>query len=1042
MKTLIRFFTSLRLAVVCLAAATVLVFIGTLAQVDLGLWDVQKKYFQSLFVFWNPNGTNLQIPVFPGGYLLGWMLVINLVASHWLRFKTTRKNLGIALTHAGVLLLLLGQFVTELVQVESAMRLEEGESSSWSESVRHTELAITETIGDEQRVVVIPDSVLARKGEVRHPDLPFRLRVREWHENSEPRLVQNARAEELPLSFAPLPVTRRMDQSNIASARIAVLDDAGVERLVDISVFLSDNQARGSLLRWANDSLGYDIGPLLQKAQRITHHGREFSISLRPTRYYKFAGAGQKPCVITLLDFRHDKYEGTATPRNFSSRIVVLNPNTGEQREALISMNTPFRFAGETFYQGSFDPRNENVTILHVVRNPVWLSPYLACVLVGIGLSIHFVMRLLNSLGRKRVPLSNEPTQIASPVATNRRGPSFQNWFPACLAGLLAIGVAAQLLSPEDKGGFREFGKIPVLLDGRVQPIDSVARNALLSISGKSKASASKRGVELEPVEWLLEAMTRSSLADTRKIFRLENLELRALLNNHAGRLGYVSLDELRPHLERIEKEAQQIQAHKEPQQRSGYERDMMHLYQSLILYQRIQTTLLPDNTSDFAVNFQTALQKFQSSLPMMLQGVRDYQTARDEKDVGLQLAADCFRQFRRMSTLSYGSYLPVTETESSERWHNVGDALLEALRTERVPTALSKFGAVLSAYQENDLASFKARAIEYREWLSAEGFRADATRTSREAWFNHASLFYKALLVYLTAMMVGCIYWVRCSEPVRRAALYILLLGLALHSAGLILRMVLHGRPPVTNLYSSAVFVGWGSVLLGAVLERIHRTGMPVVVAGLVGFITLIVAHHLASAGDTLHVLQAVLDTNLWLATHVVIITTGYAATFLAGAFATVATIRRQLDKSFSESQQHAVARIVLGVICFATLFSFVGTVLGGIWADQSWGRFWGWDPKENGALMMVIWCAVVLHARLAGLLRDRGMLIAGLIGNIITAFSWFGVNLLGVGLHTYGFMEGAFKWLIAFVAFQALVIALAYLPPLFANLRPSVPR
>jgi len=1030
MKTLIRFFTSLRVAVVCLVAAIVLVFIGTLAQVDLGLWVVQKKYFQSLFVFWNPDGTNLQIPVFPGGYLLGWILVINLVASHWLRFKTTRKNFGIALTHVGVLLLLIGQFVTELVQVESAIRLEEGESTSWSESVRHTELAITETIGDEQRVVVIPDSVLARKGEVHHPDLPLRLRVHEWHENSEPRLVQNARAGELPLSFAPLPVTRRMDQSNIASAQIAVVDDTGAEMLIDLSVFLSNRHTRDSVLRWANDSLGYDIGPLLQKAQRITHHGREYSISLRPTRYYKFTDAGQKPYVITLLDFRHDKYEGTATPRNFSSRIAMLNPNTGEQREALISMNTPFRFGGETYYQGSFDPRNENVTILHVVRNPVWLSPYLACALVGIGLSLHFVMRLLNALKRQRSPHSNEATTgTEPPITTITRDPVSRKWFPAYLVGLAAIGVATQLLPPQDSDGFQEFGKIPVLLDGRVQPIDSVARNALLSMSGKSSVSDRQNGIEMVPVEWLLEAMTKSKLADTRKIFRLENLELRALLNNHAGRLGYVSLDELRPHLERIEKEAQQVQAHKEPQQRSGYERDLMHLYQSLILYQRIQTTLLPDGTSDFAVNFQTALQKFQSSLPMILQGVREYQTARDKSHDGLQLAADYFRQFRRMSALSYGAYLPVAGTGSGKRWDNVGDVLLEALRTERVPTALSKFAAVLSAYQENNLTSFKARAIEYRKWLSAEGFRANATRTSREAWFNHAALFYKALLVYLVAMMAGCIYWVRCSEPVRRAALYLLLLGLALHSAGLILRMALHGRPPVTNLYSSAVFVGWGSVLLGAFLERIYRTGMAVVVAGLVGFITLIVAHHLASAGDTLHVLQAVLDTNLWLATHVVIINTGYAAMVLAGAFATVAIIRRLLDKSFSESQQHAVARIVFGVICFATLFSFVGTVLGGIWADQSWGRFWGWDPKENGALMIVMWCAVVLHARLAGLLRDRGMLIAAIIGNIITAFSWFGVNLLGVGLHTYGFMEGAFKWLIVFIAFQALVIALACL-------------
>jgi ABC-type transport system involved in cytochrome c biogenesis permease subunit len=170
--------------------------------------------------------------------------------------------------------------------------------------------------------------------------------------------------------------------------------------------------------------------------------------------------------------------------------------------------------------------------------------------------------------------------------------------------------------------------------------------------------------------------------------------------------------------------------------------------------------------------------------------------------------------------------------------------------------------------------------------------------------------------------------------------------------------------------------------------------------------------------------VLQAVLDTNIWLATHVVIVTTGYAAMFLAGTLALVTLLRRACDRAFSPADLAQSAKIIFGVICFATLFSFVGTVLGGIWADQSWGRFWGWDPKENGALLIVLWCAVLLHARVGGLLRERGLISGALIGNIVTAFSWFGVNLLGIGLHTYGFMEGAFRWLAIFTATQLLCI------------------
>jgi ABC-type transport system involved in cytochrome c biogenesis permease subunit len=1027
--TFIRVIASLRLTVACLIAGILLVFLGTIAQVDLGLWEAQQKYFQSVLVFWNLRGSDLQIPVFPGGYLLGWILVINLIAAHWVRFKIAKKSFGIALTHLGVLLLLVGQFVTELVQIESAMRLAEGESASYSESVRHTELAIVESTGDEERVVVIPDSVLARKGEVRHPDLPFRILIKEWHENSEPRLIQSAgpdSTDSIPLAFHPLPPARRMDEANMPSARIAIVSDTGGEKQFDVSVFLANRHARESIVRWARTSLGYDIGDQLQNAHRLTHNGREFALSLRPTRFYKVSGKGAKPCVITLLDFRHDKYEGTATARNFSSRIRLSDPNTGQNREALISMNTPFRFGGETYYQGSFDPRNENVTILHVVRNPVWLSPYLACLLVGLGLSIHFVARLSSFVKRKPALAAKPIAETHSNAGRFGKASLFQKWFPGLLVALAGLWAATQIVPSKKQGGFDDFGKAPVLLNGRIQPIDSAARNALLAISGKSSLR-DERGDEIAPVEWMLELMTRSALADDRKIFRLENLEFRALLNNREGRLGFVSLNEIRPHLDRIEKEARQIQAHKEPSQRTGYERDLMHLYESLLLYQRIEGTLLP-NSPAFAANFELALEQFQSFLPAMLEGVRNYQISQENAADGVELAADYFRQFREMATLGYALCVPLSATNAPQRWSTVGEALLGAFRTGRLPESLSHLGRIVSAYQKRDETAFRTMLAEYLSWLNAAGFASDATQASRETFFNRASFFYKALLLYLGAALFGCVYWFRCSEPLRRAAVRLLVIALALHSAGLIFRMVLHGRPPVTNLYSSAVFVGWGSVLLGLFLERMHRTGMGVVVSGLVGFVTLIVAHHLGSAGDTLHVLQAVLDTNIWLATHVVIVSTGYAAMFLAGAFAASAIIRKQLDRSFTQAAEKTVAATVFGVTCFATLFSFVGTVLGGIWADQSWGRFWGWDPKENGALMIVMWCAVVLHSRLAGLIRDRGMLIAALLGNIVTSFSWFGVNLLGIGLHTYGFMEGAFKWLLLFIASQLLLIPLAF--------------
>ena len=175
---------------------------------------------------------------------------------------------------------------------------------------------------------------------------------------------------------------------------------------------------------------------------------------------------------------------------------------------------------------------------------------------------------------------------------------------------------------------------------------------------------------------------------------------------------------------------------------------------------------------------------------------------------------------------------------------------------------------------------------------------------------------------------------------------------------------------------------------------------------------------------------LRAVLDTNFWLATHVVTIAIGYSAMFLAGMLAAVYVIRGFFTPSLHPELDVSLGRMVYGVLCFALFFSFVGTVLGGIWADQSWGRFWGWDPKENGALLIVLWCAIILHARWGGSIQRRGLMIMALFGNIITAFSWFGVNMLNVGLHTYGFMDKAVPALLVWTGVNLFLMAVAALP------------
>jgi len=285
-------------------------------------------------------------------------------------------------------------------------------------------------------------------------------------------------------------------------------------------------------------------------------------------------------------------------------------------------------------------------------------------------------------------------------------------------------------------------------------------------------------------------------------------------------------------------------------------------------------------------------------------------------------------------------------------------------------------------------------------------------------------------MYVYLTAFLLVLLYWANLNDIWRVTAVRLVVIGFIVHTAGLVFRMWLEGRPPVTNLYSSAIFIGWGACVLGMVLEKFYKDGIGAIVSAAVGFITLIIAHNLSLSEDTMIMMRAVLDTNFWLATHVVVVTLGYASTFVAGFLALVYIVRGAFTKTLDAVTAKGLTRMVYAIVCFATLFSFVGTVLGGIWADQSWGRFWGWDPKENGALIIVLWNALILHLRWGGMIRERGLINCAIVGNIVTSWSWFGVNMLGIGLHSYGFMDSAFTWLMLFVGSQLLLITIGSLP------------
>ncbi|MHB8417296.1 MAG: cytochrome c biogenesis protein [Myxococcales bacterium] len=564
----------------------------------------------------------------------------------------------------------------------------------------------------------------------------------------------------------------------------------------------------------------------------------------------------------------------------------------------------------------------------------------------------------------------------------------------APLAFALAVGgalLAARPQAPVRGFDLAAFGRLPVLEGGRVKPIDSVARNALLEIHGRQVID--DPGGEIGADEWLLDVMARPLIAQTLRIFNVDNPDVLGLLDRRQTADRFLSFHDLEPGLDAIQREGQR--AHDvDPKKRSPFERAVLNLYDRVGLYYRLANSLHRGDGVPLA-------------------------------DLMANPSAEAASQ---LTDLALFRLLPPRPEEAASAWRNVGEALTAG------DGRLEAWARIEGAWAEQDAAAFD-RAVADAAALAP----ALAPHAAWEEAFNRAEPFYAGMILYLLALFTVFLSWLWKPQECRAAAFGLLAGGALVHTAGLIARMWLQGRPPVTNLYSSAVFVGWGVVVLGLIFERVYRRGFATGVAAAAGFATLLIAHHLAADGDTLEMMRAVLDSNFWLATHVVTVTTGYAGTFLAGAIAIAWVLRRQLVADPDPVSTKVLSSMVYGVLCFSLFFSFVGTVLGGIWADQSWGRFWGWDPKENGALLIVLWNAIILHTRMGGFVRERGLMAMAIFGNIVTSLSWFGVNMLGIGLHSYGFMDKAFWVLAAFDASQVALIGACFLAPLAASRRTS---
>ncbi|MEM6884178.1 MAG: cytochrome c biogenesis protein CcsA [Verrucomicrobiota bacterium] len=580
----------------------------------------------------------------------------------------------------------------------------------------------------------------------------------------------------------------------------------------------------------------------------------------------------------------------------------------------------------------------------------------------------------------------------------------------------------AEEVSRED--ALKAFAAVPVLEHGRYKPWDSVARNSLLMIYEKQKFRYN--GEKWEAVEWLGEVLFDGSKSDQRQIFRVMHPDVRMLLGNEDETQKYYSFNEILKNLPKLAEQADQA-AKLDVQLRDPYQKAVVRLSRNVTLYQNLKHTLDPPGSG----TLRNELNHFAEWSGEPLAAFQAHQGGQEHDVEALQQFLRTASVYKRLSELTHCRPIPTNDTTGTEDWMGLWDTLVKEAHSGELPLAVEYYAELSDRYQQGEWQAF----VETCEKLIAElqTHRAEAISTaSLETMFNRSEVFYRTAVLYVVIFLIVMVSWLKLSwqVPLGRLALWLVTIAVVLHTAGLILRVVIQDRPPVTNLYSSALLVGWGAVVLGLVMERLYKNGIGAAAASMVGFKSLLVAHNLAGDGDTMTMMQAVLDSNFWLATHVIVIILGYSATFFAGFLAIMYIFFGFFTKLLTAERAKALDGMVYGIICFALLFSFVGTVLGGIWADQSWGRFWGWDPKENGALLIVLWNAIILHCRWGKFMGTQGTMIAAVFGNIVTVWSWFGTNMLGVGLHSYGFMEKAFFWLMAFGFFMLMIMAIGTIP------------
>jgi ABC-type transport system involved in cytochrome c biogenesis permease subunit len=572
-------------------------------------------------------------------------------------------------------------------------------------------------------------------------------------------------------------------------------------------------------------------------------------------------------------------------------------------------------------------------------------------------------------------------------------------------------------------------------------PMDTFARAKLLSFSGRSTFDRQSA------TAWMTRVLFQPEKSREDAVFLVNNPEVLEAVGLPAteGRERY-SFSHLQPVMEELRKLA--VAAwNLDKEARSPVERELVHLFNNLIEFSILSESFdFAARHHDFAVtdpalradlmlpadqhHFSFA-EIVQVEPTLMALWNKHHSTSIGDGNAyeqELRKLAEAITRWKERRRESLLQIIPLP-AHGNEVWLSPWDALPFGSQDTAMQRELTALHDMVWAFRDGKQVAFDLAA---RTFLSSVAKRnPDAVRTSRnnlEVRYNKANLFYRAELLYGLAFLAALLSLMYGRRWVYRGAFIFVVAATLLLTLGILLRMKIMGRPPVTNLYTTFLFVGWVSALLGLVVEYFQRNRLGLLTASVSGLALLLTSRRFGADGDTMGVMVAVLDSNFWLATHVVTITIGYAGCCVAGLIGHIYLLQA-LRRDTDDPRLKETYSAMYGTLAFGLIFAFLGTMLGGIWADQSWGRFWGWDPKENGALVIVLWSAVLFHAHLARMIGRPGFAAGCVIGVVWVLLAWLGVNLLGTGLHSYGFTSGVARGLFLACGIELLFVA-AILP------------